>query len=225
MGVEFWLVRLFITACTTALCYKLAPFGLQGLPAASVGFLLALVILLAELRSRRAEIGGLLGGALGTVLGMFAALLVTLVIARTDEPEPTKSFLEYAALFAFAYLGLVLGSERGGELKANSAAEFIAGEPLASEPLKLLDTSVLIDGRIADVCEAHFLDGVLAVPQFILHELQLVADSAGGVGSRSCSGYRKCHTWMCAFWNKSRRRRTMWITSWWNWRGGWARRS
>ncbi len=178
MGVEFWLVRLFITACATALCYKLAPFGLRGLPAASVGFLLALLILLAELRLRRAEIGGLLGGAVGTVLGMFAALLVTLVIARTDEPEPTKTFLEYAALFAFAYLGLVLGSERGGELKANSAAERIAGEPLALEPMKLLDTSVLIDGRIADVCKAHFLDGVLGVPQFVLHELQLVADSA-----------------------------------------------
>ena len=44
--------------------------------------------------------------------------------------------------------------------------------------MKLLDTSVLIDGRIAEICEAHFLDGVLAVPQFVLHELQLVADSS-----------------------------------------------
>ncbi len=178
MGVEFWLVRLFITACTTALCYKLAPFGLRGLPAAGVGFLLALVILLAELRLRRAEIGGLLGGAVGTVLGMFAALLVTLVISRTNLPEPTKSFLEYTTLFAFAYLGLVLGSERGGELNATSAAGIISGQQAAPELVKLLDTSVLIDGRIADVCEAHFLDGVLAVPQFVLHELQLVADSA-----------------------------------------------
>jgi uncharacterized protein YacL len=178
MGLEFWLVRLFITACTTALCYKLAPFGLRGLPAAGVGFFLALLILLAELRLRRAKISGLLGGALGTVLGMFAALLVTLVISRTDVPEPTKSFLEYAALFAFAYLGLVLGSEMGGELKAGSPAGIISGQAPAPEPMKLLDTSVLIDGRIADVCEAHFLDGVLAVPQFVLHELQLVADSS-----------------------------------------------
>jgi uncharacterized protein YacL len=178
MGLEFWLVRLFITACTTELCYKLAPFGLRGLPAAGVGFLLALLILLAELRLRRAKIGGLLGGALGTVLGMFAALLVTLVISRTNEPEPTKSFLEYAALFAFAYLGLVLGSERGGELNTGSLTEMMSGQPSAPEPMKLLDTSVLIDGRIADVCEAHFLDGVLAVPQFVLHELQLVADSS-----------------------------------------------
>jgi uncharacterized protein YacL len=178
MGVEFWLVRLFITACATAFCYKLAPFGLRDLPRAGLGFFLAMVILLAELRLRRAEIGALLGGALGTVLGMFAALLVTLVISRTDEPEPTKSFLEYAALLAFAYLGLVLGSERGGELKVGAPVRIISGQSPAPEPMKLLDTSVLIDGRIADVCEAHFLDGVLAVPQFVLHELQLVADSS-----------------------------------------------
>ena len=44
--------------------------------------------------------------------------------------------------------------------------------------MKLLDTSVLIDGRVADVCETHFLDGTLAVPRFVLHELQLVADSS-----------------------------------------------
>jgi uncharacterized protein YacL len=178
MGVEFWLVRLCITACATAFCYKLAPFGLGHLSAAGFGFLLAVVILLAELRLRRAEIGGLLGGAFGAVLGMFAALLVTLVISHTDEPEPTKSFLEYAVLFAFAYLGLVLGSARGGELKAGSPAGIISGQSPAPESMKLLDTSVLIDGRIADVCEAHFLDGVLAVPQFVLHELQFVADSS-----------------------------------------------
>ena len=178
MGLEFWLVRVFITACMTALCYTLAPFGLRGLPAAGVGFLFAMGILLAELRLRRAGIGGLLGGAFGTVLGMFAALIVTLIISRTNELEPTKSFLEYGALFAFAYLGLVLGSERGGELKAGAPAGIISGEEPTLEPMKLLDTSVLIDGRIADVCEAHFLDGVLAVPQFVLHELQLVADSS-----------------------------------------------
>jgi uncharacterized protein YacL len=179
---EFWFVRLLITAGAIALCYRLAPFGLRGIAAAVAGFCLALVILLAELRFRRAEIGGLLGGVLGTILGMFAALLVTLVIARTEVQEPTKSFLEFAALFAFAYLGLVLGAERGGEfrtaLPVSAVAGVVSAQPAVLEPIKLLDTSVLIDGRIADVCEAHFLDGVLGVPQFVLHELQLVADSA-----------------------------------------------
>jgi uncharacterized protein YacL len=63
-------------------------------------------------------------------------------------------------------------------LHVKSLNGVFAGSSAPAETIKLLDTSVLIDGRIADVCEAHFLDGVLGVPQFVLHELQLVADSS-----------------------------------------------
>src|SRR6267378_1065860 len=176
-GWDFWVVRAFLVACTGAVSYTLGPLGLRGLPAAGMGFLIALVVLLAELRLRRAALSGLLGGAFGAVLGVFAALLVTLVVSRTDEPEPTKSFLEFAALFAFGYLGLVLGSGRGGELRVDAMEEFFVKKS-APGSVKLLDTSVLIDGRIADICEAQFLEGVLGVPQFVLHELQMVADSS-----------------------------------------------
>ncbi len=177
-GWDFWAVRAFLAACTGAVSYTFGPFGLRGLPAAGVGFLIALIVLLVELRLRRAALNGLLGGAFGAVLGVFAALLVTLVISRTDEPEPTKSFLEFAALFAFGYLGLVLGSGRGGELHVGALDEFFGKKSAPAESVKLLDTSVLIDGRIADICEAQFLEGVLGVPQFVLHELQMVADSS-----------------------------------------------
>src|SRR5580658_3708360 len=176
-GLEIWLVRLVIVGGATAICYKLELFGLRGKSAAGIGFLLSAVILLAELRLRRVTVGGLLGGALGAVWGIFSALIVTLIISRTSESVPTKSFLEYAALFGFVYLGVALGSQKGGDLNAVSPAVIPTGEAPAPEAIKLLDTSVLIDGRIADVCEAHFLDGVLAVPQFVLHELQFVADS------------------------------------------------
>ncbi len=174
----FWAVRVFIVACTGAVSYMQKPFGLNGIPAAGVGLLIALVVMWGELRLRRAALGGLLGGALGAVFGMFAALLVTLVISRTHASEATKSFLEFATLFAFAYLGLVLGSDRGVELHADSVGGFFKKRKEASSPMKLLDTSVLIDGRIADICEAQFLDGVLGVPQFVLRELQMVADSS-----------------------------------------------
>src|SRR5437762_2836381 len=177
-GWDFWVVRTFLIACTGAVSFTLGPFGLHGLPAAGVGLLIALVVLLAELRLRRAALGGLLGGAFGAVLGVFAALLVTLVISRTDEPEPTKSFLEFSALFAFGYLGLVLGSGRGGELQVDALDGFFGKRSTPAESMKLLDTSVLIDGRIAEICEAQFMEGVLGVPQFVLHELQMVADSS-----------------------------------------------
>jgi uncharacterized protein YacL len=177
-GLEFWILRASVLTGTAALCYMVSPFGLHGPAAAGIGFLLASVVLLAELRLRQVGIGGLLGGALGIAGGLFSALIVTLIVSRTTQSGPTKSFLDFAALCAFAYLGVAVGSEKGRELYASSRP----GAPLSvspfSEPVKLLDTSVLIDGRIADVCEAHFLDGVLAVPQFVLHELQLVADSS-----------------------------------------------
>lgn len=174
----FWAVRVFLVACTGAASFTMRPFGLRGLPAAGVGFLIALVVLWAELRLRRAALSGILGGAFGAVFGVFAALLVTLVISRTNEPEPTKSFLEFATLFAFGYLGLVLGSDRGGELHTGSVSGLFRKKAAPVESMKLLDTSVLIDGRIADICEAQFVDGVLGVPRFVLHELQMVADSS-----------------------------------------------
>lgn len=177
-GWDFWVVRVFLVACTGAVSYTSGPFGLRGFAAAGVGLLIALVVLLAELRLRQAALSGLLGGAFGAVLGVFAALLVTLVISRTNEPEPTKSFLEFAALFAFGYLGLVLGSRRGSEVKVDALDGFFNKKSAPAESMKLLDTSVLIDGRIADICEAQFMEGVLGVPQFVLHELQMVADSS-----------------------------------------------
>jgi uncharacterized protein YacL len=175
---NFWAARIFLAVGVAALCYRMGPFGLRGLYAAGLGLLMALVILLAELRLRRAAIGGLLGGALGAILGVFTALLVTLIISRTSAPEPTKSFLEYMALFAFGYLGLVLGLQKSGAIRVDALGGLFAERAVLTASFKLLDTSVLIDGRIGDICEAQFLDGVLVIPQFVLHELQLVADSA-----------------------------------------------
>jgi uncharacterized protein YacL len=156
----------------------MGPFGLKGFYAAGAGLLIALAIFSAELRLRQFALSGLLGGAFGAVLGVFTALLVTLIISRTSAPEPTKSFLQYLVLFAFGYLGLVLGSQKSGAIRVDALGELFTDRPAQKAPLKLLDTSVLIDGRIGDICEAQFLDGVLVIPQFVLHELQLVADSA-----------------------------------------------
>jgi uncharacterized protein YacL len=126
----------------------------------------------------------LIGGACGALAGIFAALLLTMIIARTAQPGSSQFFLEIIAVLGLTYLGGVTGfhcgakwagESRDGEVASRAAAPTATPTP---SPMKLLDTSVLIDGRIAEICEAHFLDGVLAVPQFVLHELQLVADSS-----------------------------------------------
>src|SRR5215471_2601028 len=175
---DFWVARVALISAAVILCYSLSPFGAHGLPAAGLGFLMAMVILLAELRMRRAEISGLMGGMVGAVLGLLAALLITLVVSRTAEPEPTKSFFEFTSLFGFGYLGLAVGSRKARDFHY-PLPQSVAVPVAASSPcLKLLDTSALIDGRIADICETHFLDGSLGLPRFVLHELQMVADSS-----------------------------------------------
>ena len=175
---DFWVVRIALISATITLCYTLSPFGFRGFPAAGLGFLVAMVILLAELRMRRAEISGLMGGSIGVVLGLLSALLITLIVSRTAESEPTKTFFEFTSLFALGYLGLVVGSHRGQDIRHLPLPPSVEIPAAGLSPMKLLDTSVLIDGRIADVCETHFLDGTLGVPRFVLHELQLVADSS-----------------------------------------------
>src|ERR1700760_1859110 len=71
---DSWAIRLALLGACTLLSYSLSPFGFQGLAAAGLGFFAAMVILLAELRLRHAEISGLVGGAVGAVLGLLAAL-------------------------------------------------------------------------------------------------------------------------------------------------------
>ena len=203
---EFWIVRAALALAIGAACYALAPFALHGAEAAGFGFLIALVILLAEFRLRRASLGGLIGGACGALAGIFAALLLTMIISRTAQPAESRFFLEIISVLGLTYLGGVIGFHCGAKWAGESRGGQVASQPAAPapSPMKLLDTSVLIDGRIAEICEAHFLDGVLAVPQFVLHELQLVADSsdplkrqAGAAAWRCCSAFRKCRRWKC----------------------------
>jgi len=132
------------------------------------------VVLLAERRLRQTSRRSLFGGTVGAAAGLGAALMIAFTLSRTSASDGTKSFLAILFLLSLGYLGLVIGSLHGPE--TDHPASVPVDAPSAS--LKLLDTSVLIDGRIADICEAHFLDGAVGVPQSVLRELQLVADSA-----------------------------------------------
>jgi uncharacterized protein YacL len=177
-----WILRAALVLVFSAIAIGLSPFGLPHWSAAVLGLLLSAAILFVEHCLRASSASALLGGAFGGLLGVLAALLVSLVIAGTPEPESAKSFVEYSCLLGFGYVGVALGSEKASYLKPEALQGLLR---LPASPSacsygegKLLDTSVLIDGRIADICEAHFLDGPLLVPQFVLHELQMIADSS-----------------------------------------------
>ena len=76
------------------------------------------------------------------------------------------------------YCGLVVGAAKGDMLNLAALGGLFGGEKATKNSFKILDTSVIIDGRIADIAETGFIDGALVIPQFVLRELQLVADSS-----------------------------------------------
>jgi uncharacterized protein YacL len=118
-----------------------------------------------------------LGALIGCAIGLAIAHTIVTGLFWADNGNRRVEFLHSFTLIVLPYLGLVLGAKHGEWLEpARLAGLFRATGP--QRRYKILDTSVIIDGRIADVCETGFMDGTLVIPQFVLKELQLVADSA-----------------------------------------------
>jgi len=172
------MVRLIFSVACVAAGYHFHPFELSKWVDAGIGFVFSISVFLFESRLQRASMRRLIGAAVGSILGILGAYLMGLILARTSIPEGSRSFLDVALLLVMTYIGLVIGASKGDMLNLQALGGLFGSERSTRRMPKVLDTSVIIDGRIADICEAHFLDGVLLIPQFVLRELQLVADSA-----------------------------------------------
>jgi uncharacterized protein YacL len=120
----------------------------------------------------------LIGSAIGSILGIVGAYLFSLVIRNSIPQSHTQSFLQILVMMIMAYVGLAVGANKGDLLNLAALGGIFGGEKQGKKSYKILDTSVIIDGRIADIAETGFLDGIIVIPQFVLRELQLVADSA-----------------------------------------------
>ncbi|WP_369381868.1 PIN/TRAM domain-containing protein [Lysinibacillus fusiformis] len=134
----------------------------------------------------KVPVGDLLFGTLGLIIGLIVAYFLGFAINSVKVPFVTE-VLPIILSFVLGYLGFRLGFRKRDELiqlftlrsnhtkkKATEGAEI----PEVRGSYKLLDTSVIIDGRIADISETGFIEGVLVVPQFVLTELQHIADSS-----------------------------------------------
>jgi uncharacterized protein YacL len=171
--MDLAIIRVLFILVLTAACFFLRPFGLQPWAAAVLGAVAAAAVIVFELRVRALSIKRLLGAVLGSVLGIAGAALFGMVLSGSLPPGGTRALLQLFVLMLMSYIGLMVNF-------TGSLAELFAGERATAgkRNLKILDTSAIIDGRIADVVETGFLEGTLVVPEFVLRELQIVADSS-----------------------------------------------
>ncbi len=147
---------------------------------AGLGAAVGLLMIAFEMRVRMASLKSLIGAAIGSILGIVGAFLIGVLISIQKEAAVSaemQTFLTISLAFFMGYVGLMVGAAKGDFLDL-SALGGIFSDKAAKLDYKILDTSVIIDGRIADVAETGFLGGALIIPHFILNELQQVADSA-----------------------------------------------
>jgi uncharacterized protein YacL len=176
--MDLWIIRALLFAAILASGYFVRPFGSDLLLTYVFSAALGLVILLAEIRIRKLSPKTLLGAAIGSILGIIGASLISLVVGRMSFAHPqTETFVQLLILTLMTYIGLITGADKGEYLDLSSLGGIFSDSALRKSS-KVLDTSVIIDGRVADICKTGFLEGTLVVPHFVLRELQQIADSA-----------------------------------------------
>jgi uncharacterized protein YacL len=173
----FLLVRALFVLAVTYAAVLTRPFSTDMTLNLAIGAGLGIVIIWIETRLRSAEVTDLLGALIGGAIGLGLAKTIGAALFWADATDPRIVFLHSFILLVFPYLGIVMGARKGEWLEpARLAALFRNAGP--EKHYRILDTSVIIDGRIADIADTGFLDGIVVIPQFVLRELQLVADSA-----------------------------------------------
>jgi uncharacterized protein YacL len=179
MRTDVVLIRLIFTAVLVAAGYFLHPVRNDRVVSAGAAALIAVAIIFFEIRIRRASLKTLIGAAVGSIMGITGAYLIGSLISNQESnavAAETKTFLTLALTFFMAYVGLMVGAAKGDYLDLSALGGIFSDKTIRRD-YKVLDTSVIIDGRIADVAETGFLSGTIIIPQFILRELQQVADS------------------------------------------------
>jgi uncharacterized protein YacL len=177
-GFEIIALRAAFILLIAALSAAFRPFGLNVPLAALLGAGVGAAINLVELRVRRASLSSLIAGCVGAFLGAgIGVLLVSVLSPGVIAGVSTTQFFRIAIPLLTAFLGVSAGLAKAHLISLQNVG-FLSGDTALSPASKILDTSVIIDGRICEIAESGFLEGKLLVPQFVLHELQQVADSS-----------------------------------------------
>jgi len=176
--MDLFVIRAIFVIVLAVTASVLKPVGLPTPASAAVGAAIGIAVVLFEMRLRAVSLKRLIGAVIGSILGIIGAYLFTLVVRNSIPAGPMQNFLQLFIMLLMSYVGLVVGASKGDLLNLSALGGVFGAEKAAKRSFRLLDTSVIIDGRIADIAETGFIDGILVIPQFVLRELQMVADSA-----------------------------------------------
>jgi uncharacterized protein YacL len=174
------IIRFVVILSVAAGGYVYPPLGLGREAGAAVALALGAAFMFFETRIRRAQFKAVWSAAAGTLLGIFLGWVIGRVYTSVLPGHSMGPFVRIFLLIITPYIGYIMGTRKSEWFDPVQIFGLFKGQPVVRS-YKVLDTSVIIDGRIADICDTSFIEGTLVVPQFILKELQLIADSSDGM--------------------------------------------
>jgi uncharacterized protein YacL len=175
-------IRLFFIILSVIVGFQIGSFVNAGagdfsMAGGAIGFIAALSIIILEFIMRKVSVRGLSSAVFGLIFGLIMAKVVSDTLGLILKDGTVLYSLRVILMLIFCYLGMVVAVR--GRDEFNIIVPYVKfSRQDQKDELVILDTSVIIDGRIADICNIRFLEGKFIVPRFILKELQHIADSA-----------------------------------------------
>lgn len=177
-----WIIRvifIIIGALVGYSCYEHLYISRWYSLTAGIGFTTTLVLL--ERFWRKISLKDVFASLLGLSLGLLAADLLVFLASKIivrEENSHILSILAAGSGLTLGYFGMAIAYKRRDELHLFTAPGALPARRTRNSDLKILDTNVIIDGRILDICDTGFIEGTMLIPRFVLKELQYIADSS-----------------------------------------------
>jgi len=178
MSFEQIRLRILFVILVAAVCYGIAlDLGKNPWMYTLIGGWVATIIVIVERTLTKVSIRKLASSAIGLGIGLVVANLVAYPLVLITSLRGLSPWILLAVNLVCASVGLTVGLKRESDIF--DLFFHLTGKkaPVSGDSYKILDTSVIIDGRIAEICETNFIEGVLVIPQFVLTEVQQIADS------------------------------------------------
>lgn len=174
-----WLGYYFSRFTTTSNSYPIQAMIVSAIIGAILGFFFVVPLIVHPVRRLRVKLENessekVAAATIGLILGLVAAALFS--IPASFLPDPLGEVLPFLIALLFGYLGVYLGISKMNWFRKFMPPQFIEQEE-SDEKITLVDSSAIIDGRIAEIVRTGFLGGKLVVPNFVLQEIQFIADS------------------------------------------------
>lgn len=188
------LVRTLFILGSMIIGYQTLGISDMAIVGALIGLIGSLTIILLEIGMRKVSVKGLSSTVFGLILGLIMAKLVTDAFSLAPLPKESLNLIRVTLTLIFCYLGMVIGLRGKDEFNVIIPYVRLRRQDQSAE-VTLLDTSIIIDGRIVDICKTKFLSGKIIIPKFVLRELQQIADSTDPIKrQRGRRGLEMLHT-------------------------------